>query len=761
TYVGDSIRLKTATKPQASKPAPEPPSLSRMAIGPLQNNWVARDAINKIAPLTDPVPEPSSTRPTPAPPPKSQAKQPDLSFAAPLPTQIPGPRAPASTSSPGGWSTRGESAKPAPSPQLDPPERTSVSPPSIEPHLPSGKALPWQPRSESHASPNADLPELPPAKESASDGDRRDVDAGEASSDDSNEQARETPSRPALTRPELATSPGNDRAPSDDGFRPRGSMELTPARRPRSSDSFEDRSDVSRDAKSLRWQAPKIGEPTKESVAELDEPRTSKPSQTDTESRPTTSMGEADSAESAITKAPDEAQLETEDATHDPSSDASVGDRLRQEDASDEVSDSETTLQPGQSAVDRLLDQSKTNEAVSLPKRRPTIDGPTERLAETPERQPNEATRPESMRVEDLRRADEVPPSTIQRDYTGRATRPIQVGTAARQMQNSIASCLRYYYARPEKADGRSNWGMLHSIMVYGIDTKVIAGRRQFNAIAWMAGNNFCRGKRLLTEGPRGIEVREGIGLQGHQAQMLAVFSLVGVPQDYPLYVGDHKYSIQDVIRREQLDCREGAELTFTLIGLSHYLDTDVSWRASDGEIWDFERVIRQELAEPVAGAACGGTHRLMGFAHALRKRRAEGKPITGQWSRAERYLDDFISYTYRLQNRDGSMSTSWFEARADNGDLDRKVQTTGHMVEFLLTVTPDDQLQDPRLLRAIRFLSSAMTRYRTRDWSVGPKGHSLRSLAMFYSRLYKSDKPWNVKPASVASRNPTRRSRR
>ena len=163
------------------------------------------------------------------------------------------------------------------------------------------------------------------------------------------------------------------------------------------------------------------------------------------------------------------------------------------------------------------------------------------------------------------------------------------------------------------------------------------------------------------------------------------------------------------MVESEMLACRSGEELTFSLIGLSHYLDTDTIWLNADGETWSFERLIKEELSQPIVGAACGGTHRLMGFAHALRKRRAAGKPITGQWKRAEIFMKDFEKYAYRLQNRDGSMSTDWFEGREDNGDMDRKIQTTGHMVEWLLTITPDAKLQEPRLVNAVRFLANTI----------------------------------------------------
>ena len=105
--------------------------------------------------------------------------------------------------------------------------------------------------------------------------------------------------------------------------------------------------------------------------------------------------------------------------------------------------------------------------------------------------------------------------------------------------------------------------------------------------------------------------------------------------------------------------------------------------------------------------------------------------------------MNDFEKYAYRLQNRDGSMSTDWFEGREDNGDLDRKIQTTGHMVEWLLTITPDSKLQDPRLVSAVRFLANTMYSEPGRDWKIGPKGHALRSLAMYYNRVYGGKPAW------------------
>ncbi len=413
--------------------------------------------------------------------------------------------------------------------------------------------------------------------------------------------------------------------------------------------------------------------------------------------------------------------------------------------------DEPSLLAPFQHSIDDAMPIESTGEVELRSPQRALQDVEPEILGATPD------ARGESDRAMTKDAANTAAPK-FDRDYTGYPLTEAVVTPNVARMQSSMRACLAHYYADAEVANERSNWGMMHAIMVYGIDTKVVVDRKTYSTIAWIAGNNACRGQRLLASDNGRIVVRSGVGLQGHQAQMLAVFSLCNVPDHYPLYADGQKFSMQDVIREEQLACKVGAELTFTLIGLAHYMDTDASWTSSDGETWDFERLIREELSQPIVGSACGGTHRLMGFAHALRKRRAEGKPIDGQWQRAEKFTEDFVDYAYRLQNRDGSMSTNWFEGREDQDSMDRKVQTTGHMVEWLLTLTPDSQLQNPRLVAAVRYLLMSLYNDRDHDWSIGPKGHALRSLAMYYERVYRPDSPpWRT-PMTARSNGNSKR---
>ncbi|WP_145344058.1 hypothetical protein [Rosistilla ulvae] len=314
-----------------------------------------------------------------------------------------------------------------------------------------------------------------------------------------------------------------------------------------------------------------------------------------------------------------------------------------------------------------------------------------------------------------------------------------------------IARVLTDYHRRPENVSGRSPWGTFHMMLPFGADANVQSGRNLHNSIAWLCSNRPCRGQRLITTTKSGrIYVRQGPGLQGHQAQLLAMLAQVNVEATYPITTGRSRFTIEDLIRAEMADCRRGQELTFSLIGLSHYLPTDTHWRASDGSVWNFETLLAEELAQPIVGAACGGTHRLMGLSYALRQRRMEGLPIEGQWLRADAFIKDFVNYAWSLQNSDGSFSTNWFEGPQDNRELDRKVQTTGHILEWLIFTADQDELQDPRFVRGVQFLTNAFSRYRTHEWQPGPKGHVLRALSLYHRRVYGDPRPW-ASPSQVA----------
>ena len=142
-------------------------------------------------------------------------------------------------------------------------------------------------------------------------------------------------------------------------------------------------------------------------------------------------------------------------------------------------------------------------------------------------------------------------------------------------------------------------------------------------------------GATALLDSPRGDQPRVGPGVQGHDGQFLSLLALSKVPIDYGLKVGGEVFTVADLVEFEKRTCLPKTELSFKLLALVHYLDSDAAWQNQDGEDWDIPRLIKEELAQPVIGGTCGGTHRMLGLSYAVRKREKRGEPIDGQWVKA------------------------------------------------------------------------------------------------------------------------------
>lgn len=305
------------------------------------------------------------------------------------------------------------------------------------------------------------------------------------------------------------------------------------------------------------------------------------------------------------------------------------------------------------------------------------------------------------------------------------------------RMRRGINETLAYFMEHPETVVRRGPWALMHASLPFGVESEVIAGNRRVNTLGWMCFNGNCARQRMFQPTKRGFRTNVGPGVQGHEGQFLAILAQSRVQSDYPIKIGSRQYTIEDLVKYEMATCREHSELTFKLIGLSYYLEADATWRDNRGRKWNLEKMVADELSQPINGVACGGSHRLMGLSYALIERKRAGLPITGAWARAEKYLNDYVNYTMTLQNPDGSFSTNWFEGRGNKPDMERKVQTTGHMLEWLIYTLPDDHLRSERIQVSIEYLLDSVGKKPSYDWPIGPRGHALRALALYNQRVF------------------------
>jgi hypothetical protein len=304
-------------------------------------------------------------------------------------------------------------------------------------------------------------------------------------------------------------------------------------------------------------------------------------------------------------------------------------------------------------------------------------------------------------------------------------------------LSNKIRYCLNIYRNQMELSSRDKNcWECMHTLIGYGVDNHVWVGRHRFNTVGYLCWNGKCKGFDLFENHQGQLRAKQGYGVQGHHGQFLAMLAQHRVDPDYMIKAGGKNFTIHDLIEFEKKTCVPKSELTFKLIALTHYLDSDATWSNEHGA-WSIPRLIREEMAQPVVGSACGGTHRLMGLSYAARYREVSGEPMTGEWQRAKEYTDDFHDYAFHLQNRNGSFSTNWFEGRADDRDPQRYQETSGHIVEWLAFSLPQQRLHDQRMVAAVDFLANLLLEHRDQEWKIGPRGHAIRALALYHERAY------------------------
>jgi hypothetical protein len=312
-------------------------------------------------------------------------------------------------------------------------------------------------------------------------------------------------------------------------------------------------------------------------------------------------------------------------------------------------------------------------------------------------------------------------------------------------LRDKLHKALSLYYRRRQSVERRSPWGVMHWVVAYGCDSMVDAGpeRPNVTAVGWLLWNGRLAGQAILyVDGLGRVAAHRGGGLQGHAGQLLAYISQARVPLDYPLRAEGKSFTLADLVEHEKRTCEPRSELTFKLIGLAHYLSPDAAWTSDDGQNWSLERLVREELAQDVRGGACGGTHRMMGLSTAVRRRRERGLPMTGDFARADKFVADYHQYALSLQNADGSFSTEWFNRRSNAGGIQRRLETTGHVFEWLAHSLPQDALTAPSMTKAADYLADLLLRHADEDWPIGPLGHALGGLRTYESRTIAAWKP-------------------
>ena len=235
-------------------------------------------------------------------------------------------------------------------------------------------------------------------------------------------------------------------------------------------------------------------------------------------------------------------------------------------------------------------------------------------------------------------------------------------------------------------------WSVIHGILGNGKDATLrnpITNER-VNALEYIQEGGEIRGFRLIpTE--FGVDVQMGPKFdgQGHQDQFVAEVIQCDISPDALFKVHGKEYPFTDLVRYAKMHAsvrqKPRQELSWTLVVLSEYYGTQETWTNKFGETISFEDIVRAELGASTDKAACGGTHRLFGLHWAykvhMEKEKAEE---TALWKLVKEKTLRYQDLARRFQNPDGTFSTDYFVKPGNVPDVDRRIGTTGHILEWL-----------------------------------------------------------------------------
>jgi hypothetical protein len=292
-------------------------------------------------------------------------------------------------------------------------------------------------------------------------------------------------------------------------------------------------------------------------------------------------------------------------------------------------------------------------------------------------------------------------------------------------------------------------WTVFHGILGTGLEKTMLKNLEtgaKVNAIDYICNGGEIRGLQFLPTA-EGLDVQIGpqfIG-QGHQDQFIAEMAQWGMPRNRKFRVGGKDFAFEDFIRhsRARASVTKGQELSWAIVIIAQYYGTDATWTNNAGEKLRFDDVVRYEVDQPTDTAACGGTHRMFGLTWAYHLHLKSGGKKDGVWKDVEAKIANYKELARKLQNKDGAFSTDYFKGEGKKPDLELRISTTGHTVEWLALAMTDDELKSPWMQDAVNTLVLMMLEMGDRSIDGGALYHAAHGLHLYHDRVFGKPAPY------------------
>ena len=293
-------------------------------------------------------------------------------------------------------------------------------------------------------------------------------------------------------------------------------------------------------------------------------------------------------------------------------------------------------------------------------------------------------------------------------------------------------------------------WTVFHGILGLGPNVKLVdpVTHKKFNAVEYICNGGELEGLEFIPT-KWGLDVRTtgptGRG-QGHQDYFIAEMSTWRIPPTQKFRVYGKDYTFADFINHTKMRASvsrnpelkwSNQELSWATIVIGQYLGTDLKWTNGYGEKLRFEDLVRYELDAKMAEAACGGTHRLYGLNYVYHLHLEKGGQTVGVWKEIVDMTAKYRDLAKKYQNADGSFSTDFFNGPGNADDKERRINTTGHILEFLALALSDADIKEQWVQDAANALALMILELHAQPIQGGSLYHAVHALLMYYARVY------------------------
>jgi hypothetical protein len=285
-------------------------------------------------------------------------------------------------------------------------------------------------------------------------------------------------------------------------------------------------------------------------------------------------------------------------------------------------------------------------------------------------------------------------------------------------------------------------WQIVHALLAYGKDLKLFDQERNqlVPALEFMAAEKVKVRGWDFAPGDKGVNalmLEAGKVGPGHDDQWIGYLAQAGLSLDEELIVKGQKFTWRNVLEQAKWNVRPGMEATWTLMAGSKYLSPTEVWKARDGGEWSMEKLVDMECDQKLGESACGGSHRMYGITTALNAYKATGGELKGGWKKAQEKIDDTIRRGREFQQPDGGFSTQFFERSASSGEIQLRINTTGHVFEYLALALDDKELKSDWMRRGALFLCRNLQNAKDLPLECGGLYHAAHGLILYRERMF------------------------